>query len=141
MEIVMINEVVLKGIVYIWSFAMALLIQLVWNRCMGLSHKPLNEVQEAADLVNLWVPKCNLGCQVVVEKDYHIRMHGFLHSWDCADSLPGFVNDGHGDELLKPEKLAPSELQAPLGDREVVARRIKSLVNGFARQPFCKESS
>jgi hypothetical protein len=134
MEIVMINEVVLKGIVAnVWSFAMALLIRLVWNRSLDLSQKPLNELLDAANLVNLWVPQCNLGCQAVVEKDYHVRMHGFLQGWDCADSLPGFVNDGHGDELLIPENLDPSELQASLGSREVVSGRIMIQVNGSAR--------
>jgi hypothetical protein len=131
MEIVMINEVVLKGIVAnVWSFAMALLIRLVWNRSLDLSQKPLNEVQDAADSVNLWVPKCNLGLQVVAEKDYHIRMLGFQRGWDCADSQLGIVNDEHGTEPLIPEKLDPSELRAPLGDREGVARRIMSQVNG-----------
>jgi hypothetical protein len=133
MEIVMINEVVLKGIVYIWSFAMTLLIRLVWNRSLDLSQKPLNEIQDSADFITIRVPKGNLGLQVMVEKDYHIRMHGFLHSWDCADSQLGFVNDGHGDELLIPENLDPSELQASLGSREVVSGRIMIQVNGSAR--------
>jgi hypothetical protein len=70
---------------------------------------------------------------VVVEKNYHVRVHGFLQSRDYEESLADFLKDARGAELTVPETLDPSELRAPRGTTEVVARRIMSQVNGTKR--------
>jgi hypothetical protein len=60
MEIVMINDVVLEGIVAnIWRYAVALLFRLAYYRDPNLPQKPLNEVHFADDFVIM--PKGNLG--------------------------------------------------------------------------------
>jgi hypothetical protein len=124
MEIVMINDVVLEGIVAnIWRYAMALLVRVAPYLHPDLMPKPLNELQDAIAFVTLQVPQSNLGT----------RVHGFPHGWDCADGHLGFVNDGYRAELLIQEKLDPTELQAPCGITEVVAQRIMSQMNGSAR--------
>ena len=61
------------------------------------------EVQDAADFVTVRVPKGNLGAPVVVEKNYHIRVHGFLQSLDYKESLADFLKDARGAELPVPE--------------------------------------
>jgi len=79
----MINDVVLEGIVVrTWKYADDLLFRLASYRDPALLQKPLNEVQDAADFVTIRVPKGNLGTPVVVEKYYHVRVHGFLQSPD-----------------------------------------------------------
>ncbi len=117
----MINDVVLKGIVdNIWRSAVALLFRLACYRDPCLPHKPLDLIQAASNFVTLQVPLSNLGAWV----------HGFLHSRDYKESLVDFVKDDHGAELLVPEKVDPSELRAPRGTKEMVARHIMSQVNG-----------
>jgi hypothetical protein len=124
MDIVMINDVVLEGIVAnIWRYAVALLFRLACYRHPDLPLMPLYELQDATAFVTLQVPQSNLGAWV----------HGFLHSRDYKGSLADFGKDGHGAELLVLEKLDPSELQAPRGTTEVVAQRIMSQVNGSIR--------
>jgi hypothetical protein len=131
MEIVMINEVVLEGIVAnIWRYAMALLVRVARYLHPDLMPKPLNELQNAIAFVTLQVPQSNLGT----------RVHGFPHGWDCADSLLGFVNAGRGAKLLAPEVLDLSELRAPGGTTEEVELRIISQMNGRKPQSFCKAS-
>jgi hypothetical protein len=89
MEAAMINDVVLEGIVVkTWKYADDLLFRLACYRAPDLPQKPLNEIQDAADFVTIRVPKGNLGAPVVVEKNYHIRVHGFLQSRDYEESLP-----------------------------------------------------
>jgi hypothetical protein len=134
MEVAMINEVVLEGIVVrTWKYADDLLFRLACYRDPDLPQKPLNEVQDAADFVTIRVPKGNLGAPVMVEKNYRIRVHGFLQSRDYEESLADFLKDARGAELPVPENLDPSELRAPRGTTEVVARRIMSQVNGSKR--------
>jgi len=117
MEIVMINDVVLERIIAnIWRYAVALLFRLTCYRGPDLPQKPLNDVQDATGFVTLQVPQSNLGSW----------MHGFLHSRDYKENMADFGKDGHGAELLVPEKLDSSELQARHGTTEVVARRIMS---------------
>ncbi len=121
MEIFMINDVVLKGIVAnIWRSAVALLFRLACYRDPYLPQKPLNEIQAAADFVTLHVPLSNLGAWV----------HGFLHNRDYKESLADFVKGDHEAKLLVPEKVDPSELRLPLGTTEAVAWRIMTKVNG-----------
>ena len=130
----MINDVVLEGIVVkTWKYADDLLFRLACYRDPDLPQKPLNDVQDAADFVTIRVPKGNLGAPVVVEKNYHVRVHGFLQSRDYEESLADFLKDARGAELPVPENLDPSELRAPRGTTEVVARRIMSQVNGSKR--------
>jgi hypothetical protein len=79
----MINDIVLEGIVVrTWKYADDLLFRLTCYRDPDLPQKPLNEVQDAADFVTIRVPKGNLGAPVVVERNYHVRVHGFLQSRD-----------------------------------------------------------
>jgi hypothetical protein len=131
MEIVMINEVVLKGIVAnVRRYAMALLVRVARYLHPDLMLKPLNEFQNAIAFVTLQAPQSNLGT----------RVHGFLQCWDCADSLLSFVNAGHGAKLLAPEELDPSELRAPGGTTEEVELRIISQMNRRKPQSFCKAS-
>ncbi len=130
----MINDVVLEGIVVkTWKYADDLLFRLACYRDPDLPQKPLNEIQDAADFVTIRVSKGNLGAPVVVEKNYHIRVHGFLQSRDYEESLADFLKDARGAELPLPESLNPSELRAPRGTTEVVARRIMSQMNGSKR--------
>ncbi len=130
----MINDVVLEGIIVkTWKYADDLLFRLACYRDPDLPQKPLNEVQDAADFVTIRVPKGNLGAPVVVEKNYRVRVHGFLQSRDYEESLADFLKDARGAELLVPETLDPSELRAPRGTTEVVARRIMSQQNGTKR--------
>ncbi len=127
----MINDVVLEGIVVkAWKYADDLLFRLACYRDPDLPHKPLNEVQDAADFVTIRVPKGNLGAPVVVEKNHHVRVHGFLQSRDYQESLADFLKDARGAELPVPENLDPSMLRAPRGTTEVIARRIMSQPNG-----------
>ncbi len=53
-----------------------------------------------------------------------------LHNRDYKESLADFVKDDHGAELLVLKKVDPSELRAPLGSKEMVARRTISQVIG-----------
>jgi hypothetical protein len=134
MEVAMINDVVLEGIVVrTWKYADDLLFRLACYRDPDLPQKPLNEVQDAADFVTIRVPKGNLSAPVVVEKNYHVRVHGFLQSRDYEESLADFLKDARGAELPVPETLDPSELRAPRGTTEVIARRIMSQHNGSKR--------
>src|SRR5512136_557203 len=134
MEVAMINDVVLEGIVVkTWKYADDLLFRLACYRDPDLPQKLLSEIQDAADFVTIRVPKGNLGAPVVVEKNNHVRVHGFLQSRDYEESLADFLKDARGAELPVPENLDPSELRAPRGTTEVVARRIMSQVNGTKR--------
>jgi hypothetical protein len=94
MEVAMINDVVLEGIVVrAWKYADDLLFRLACYRDPDLPQKPLNDIQDAADFVTIRVPKGNLSAPVVVEKNYHVRVHGFLQSQDCEESLGDFLKD------------------------------------------------
>lgn len=130
----MINEVVLEGIVVkTWKYAEDLLFRIACYRDPDLPSKSLNEIQDAADFVTIRVLKGNLGAPVVVEKGYHVRVHGFLQSRDYEESLSDFLKDARGAELPVPESLDPNELRAPRGTTEVIARRIMSQRNGSKR--------
>lgn len=130
----MINEVVLEGIVVkTWKYAEDLLFRIACYRDPDLPSKSLNDVQDAADFVTIRVLKGNLGAPVVVEKGYHVRVHGFLQSRDYEESLADFLKDARGVELPVPENLDPNELRAPRGTTEVIARRIMSQRNGSKR--------
>ena len=130
----MINDVVLEGIIVrTWKFADDVLFRLACYRDPDLPQKPLNEVQDAADFVTIRVPKGNLGAPVVVEKNLHVRVHGFLQSRDYEESLADFIKDARGAELPVPEGLDPALLRASRGTTEVIARRIMSQKNGSKR--------
>ncbi len=130
----MINDVVLEGIVVkTWKFADDLLFRLACYRDPDMPQKPLNETQDAADFVTVRVPKGNLGAPVVVEKNLHIRVHGFLQSRDYEESLADFLKDVRGAEVPILENLDPSVVRAPRGTTEVIARRIMSQQNGTKR--------
>lgn len=130
----MINEVVLEGIVVkTWKYAEDLLFRIACYRDPDLPSKSLNEIQDAADFVTIRVLKGNLGAPVVVEKGYHVRVHGFLQNRDYEESLADFLKDARGAELPVPESLDPNELRAPRGTTEVIARRIMSQRNGSKR--------
>ena len=136
----MINDVVLEGIVVrAWKYADDLLLRLACYRDPDLPQKPLNEVKDAADFVTIRVPKGNLGAPVVVEKNYHIRVHGFLQSRDYQESLADFLKDAHGAELAVPESVDPSVLRAHRGTTEVIARRIM-LGNGVIRPSVSQQN-
>lgn len=127
----MINEVVLEGIVVkTWKYGEDLLFRIACYRDPDLPSKSLNDVQDAADFVTIRVLKGNLGAPVVVEKGYHVRVHGFLQSRDYEESLADFLKDARGAELPVPESLDPNNLRAPRGTTEVIARRIMSQRNG-----------
>lgn len=130
----MINEVVLEGIVVkTWKYAEDLLFRIACYRDPDMPSKSLNEVQDAADFVTIRVLKGNLGAPVVVEKGFHVRVHGFLQSRDYEESLADFLKDARGTELPVPESLDPNNLRAPRGTTEVIARRIMSQRNGTKR--------
>ena len=130
----MINEVVLEGIVVkTWKYAEDLLFRIACYRDPDLPSKSLSDVQDAADFVTIRVLKGNLGAPVVVEKGYHVRVHGFIQSRDYEESLADFLKDARGVELPVPESLDPNELRAPRGTTEVIARRIMSQRNGLKR--------
>ena len=130
----MINEVVLEGIVVkAWKYADDLLFRLACYRDPDLPTKSLNDTQDAADFVTIRVIKGNLGAPVSVEQGATVRVHGFMQSRDYEESLADFLKDARGAELTVPESLDPSELRAPRGTTEVVARRIMSQVNGTKR--------
>ncbi len=117
----MINDFVRKGIVAnIWGFAVALLFRLACYRHPDLLPKPLNELQDAADFVAVQVPQSIL-CEWV---------HGFLHSRDYEESMVDFIKNNRGADLPVPDTLGPSELRAPCGSKEMVARRTMSQVIG-----------
>jgi hypothetical protein len=83
MEAVIINDVVLEGIVVrTRKYADGLLFRLAYNHDPDLPQKPHNEVQDAADFVTIQVHKDNLGAPVVVDKNFHVRVHGYLQSRD-----------------------------------------------------------
>ena len=127
----MINEVVLEGIVVkTWKYADDLLFRIACYRDPDLPSKSRSEIQDAADFVTIRVLKGNLGAPVVVEKGYHVRVHGFIQSRDYEESLADFLKDARGAELPVPESLDPNELRAPRGTTEVIARRIMSQRNG-----------
>ena len=130
----MINEVVLEGIIVrTWKFADDVLFRLACYRDPDLPQRPLNEVQDAADFVTIRVPKGNLGAPVVVERNFRVRVHGFLQSRDYMESLADFLRDVPGAELPLPKNLDPADLCAPRGTTEVIARRIMSQKNGSRR--------
>jgi len=130
----MINEVVLEGIVVkTWKYAEDLLFRIACYRDPDLPSKSLNDAQDAADFVTIRVLKGNLGAPVVIEKGYHVRVHGFIQSRDYEESLADFLKDARGVELSVPENLDPNELRAPRGTTEVIARRIMSQRNGSKR--------
>jgi hypothetical protein len=116
MEIVMIKAFELKGIVVnIWKCTVAILFCLACYRHPDLPPKPLNEIRTAAYFVTSWVLKNHLGAPVVVEKNYRVRVHGFLQSRDYEESIADFLKDSRGAELLVWETLDPSEERAPRG--------------------------
>ncbi len=79
----MINDVVLERIVVkTWKYADELLFRLACYRDPDLPQKTPNEVQDAADFVTIREPNGNLGAPVVVEKNYHVRVNGFLQGRD-----------------------------------------------------------
>jgi hypothetical protein len=81
-EVEMINDVVLEGIVVrAWKYADDLLSRLACYRIPDLPQKPLDEVQDAADFVTIHTMKGNLSAPVV-DKNYHVWVHGFLQSSD-----------------------------------------------------------
>ncbi len=130
----MINDVVLEGIVVkTWKYVDDLLFRLACYRDPDLPSKSLKDAQDAADYVTIRVIKGNLGAPVVVEKGYQVRVHGFIQSRDYEESLADFLKDARGAELPVPENLDPSELRAPRGTTEVIARRIMSQRNGTKR--------
>lgn len=130
----MINEVVLEGIVVkTWKYAEDLLFRIACYRDPDLPSKSFNDTQDAADFVTIRVLKGNLGAPVVVEKGYHVRVHGFIQSRDYEESLADFLKDARGAELPVPENLDPNDLRAPRGTTEVIARRIMSQRNGSKR--------
>ena len=132
----MINEVVLEGIVVkAWKFADDVLFRIACYRDPDMPQKPLNETQNAADFVTIRVPKRKQGAPVVVEKGYYVRVHGFLQSRDYDESLEDFLKDARGAELPVPENLDPTQLRAPRGTTEVIARRIMSQRNGARKLP------
>jgi hypothetical protein len=131
----MINEVVLEGIVVkTWKYAEDLLFRIACYRDPDLPSKLLNDAQDAADFVTIRVLKGNLGAPVVVEKGYHVRVHGFIQSRDYEESLADFLKDARGPALEVPQGVEPTELRAPRGTTEVIARRIMSQRNGARRQ-------
>jgi hypothetical protein len=74
MEVTMINDVVLKGLVVrTWKYADDLLFRLACYREPDLPPTPLNDVQDEADFVTIRVPKGNLGAPVVIEKCGHVK--------------------------------------------------------------------
>jgi hypothetical protein len=114
MEIVMIKAFTLEGIVSnFWRYAMALLFRLACYRDRVLLQKPLIKIRPAAYFVTSWVLKNHLGVLVEVEKNYHVCIHCFLHSRDCAVCLVDFVIDNRGPELTVPDNRDPSEVLAP----------------------------
>jgi hypothetical protein len=134
MEVSMINDLVLEEIaVRTWRYAYDLLFRLACYRHPDLPPKPLNERQDVTDFVTLQVPKSNLGAPVVVEKNYRVRVHGFLHSRDYKESLADFLKDVPGAELPVPQILDPSAFRTPRGTTEAVARHILSQVKGSTR--------
>ena len=101
----MINEVVLEGIVVkTWKYADDLLFRIASYRDPDLPSKSLNEIQDAADFVTIRVLKGNLGAPVVVEKGYHVRVHGFIQSRDYEESLADFLKDARGADSAGPGK-------------------------------------
>jgi hypothetical protein len=79
MEVEMINDVVLEGIVVrIWKYADDLLFRLTCYHDPDLPQKPLNDVQDAAGFVTIRVRKSNLGDPVVVVKSFQLLVHGFF---------------------------------------------------------------
>ncbi len=117
----MINDVVLKGILAnIWRYAVALFFRLARYLHPDLLPKPLTELKFMTYFVTLQMPQSNLDLWV----------HGFPHNRDYKESLVDFVKESHRTELLVPETLDPSDLRAPRGTTEVVARRIMSQVHG-----------
>ena len=132
----MINEVVLEGIVVkAWKFADDVLFRIACYRDPDMPQKLLNETHDAADFVTIRVPKRKQSAQVVVEKGYFVRVHGFLQSRDYDESLVDFLKDARGAELPVPETLDPTQLRAPRGTTEVIARRIMSQRNGARKLP------
>ena len=100
----MINEVVLEGIVVkTWKYAEDLLFRMACYRDPDLPSKALNDSQDGADFVTIRVLKGNLGAPVVVEKGYHVRVHGFLQSRDYEESLAGFLKDARGNGSAAPQ--------------------------------------
>jgi hypothetical protein len=100
MEVAMINDVVLEGIIVkTWKYADDLFFRLACYRDPDLQQKPLNEVQDAADFVTIRVPKGNLGAPVVVDKNYHARVRCFLHRRDYEplfSILDGYIGTAKG---------------------------------------------
>ena len=120
----MINAFVFEGIVdNIWRYSVVLLFRLACYRHSNLPPKPLNDLQDATGIVTLQKPHSKLAAW----------MYCFLHSLDYEGSLADFLKDARGAELPVPESLDPSDLRAPRGTTEVVARRIMSQVNGSKR--------
>ncbi len=79
----MINDVVLEGIIIrTWKYADDLRFRMACYRDPDLPQKPLDEVQDTADFVTIRVTKGYLGRPVVVEKNFHIRVRGFMKSRD-----------------------------------------------------------
>ena len=130
----MINDVVLEGIIVkTWKYADDVLFRLACYRDPDLPQRPLNEVQDAADFITIRVPKGNLGAPVVVEKNFRVRVHGFLQSRDYMESLADFLKDVPGAGLPLPKNVDPTDLLAVRGTTEVIARRIMSQKNGAYR--------
>jgi hypothetical protein len=83
MEAAIIKDVVLEGIVVrARKYADGLLFRMAYNHDPDLPQKPHNEVQDAADFVTIQVHKDNLGAPVMVDKNFHVRVHGYLQSRD-----------------------------------------------------------
>jgi hypothetical protein len=81
-KVVMVNDVVLEGIIVrTWKYADDLLFHLTCYRILYLPQKTLDEVQDAANFVTIQTMKGNLGTPVV-DKNYHVWVHGFLQSRD-----------------------------------------------------------
>jgi hypothetical protein len=127
----MINDVVLEGIVLkAWMYAEDLLFRTAFFRDPDLPSKSSSDSQDSADFVTIRVIKGNLSAPVTVEKGVHVRVHGFLQSRDYEESLVNFLKDARGGDLPVPDTMNPSDLGAPRGTSEMIARRIMNQRNG-----------
>ena len=130
----MINDVVLEGIVVkTWRYADDLLFRLASYRDPDMPQKSPGDVHDVADYVTVRVLKSNLGAPVVIERNQHVRVHGFIQSRDYDETLADFLKDADGT-LPLPEGLDPSSLKAPRGTTEIIARRIILVNNGTGKK-------
>ena len=132
MEVLLINEVVVEGIVVRdpWKFMEDLFFRLVVYRDSDLPSKKLDLERDAGDYINIRVTGGANGL-IHIRRGMRLRVHGFFQSRDFQESLDEYINKVRKTKTfaslaieIKGIELKPNQVLLERNMVEVVARRI-----------------